>query len=70
MSEEEGYDFDKEEEATGTLTAIDETAIAINEVYRAYLRAGFNKEQAFDLTTIHLERALDVMEMSGEDWDL
>lgn len=64
----EDYDFDQEEQTA--LTAIDETAIAINEVYRAYLRSGFNKEQAFDLATIHLERALDMNEMSGEDFEL
>jgi hypothetical protein len=53
-------------EIEGMLTPMDELTLSINEVYQSYKRAGFNTEQAFELTTIHLERALDMMELEGE----
>ncbi len=53
-------------EIEGMLTPMDELTLSINEIFKSYKRSGFNTEQAFELTTIHLERALDAMELEGE----
>jgi len=50
-----------------TLTSLDELTISINEVFKSYKRSGFNTEQAFELATIHLERALDMMDLEDID---
>ncbi len=54
-------------EEIDTLTSLDELTISINEVFRSYKRSGFNSEQAFELATIHLERALDMMDLEDID---
>ncbi len=44
--------------ATEDVGTLDQAAIAIHEMYKSYVRAGFTEVQAMELITVHLQEIL------------
>ncbi len=42
----------------GDATTLDESTVALNEVYESYVRAGFSADQALELIKVHLAKIL------------